>query len=90
MAMSVTSFAVPAPAVAGTCANHNDIARQLNSKFKEKRRAFGLIGTGRMMEVFVSQKGSWTMIITSANKVSCVVAAGNSWEQWKVNFDPTT
>ncbi len=90
IAVSGYSLFSPSAALAGTCAQHKDITRQLALKFKEKRRAFGLIGTGRMMEVFVSQTGSWTMVITSANKISCVVAAGSSWEQWKVKFGPTT
>lgn len=75
-------------AQAQTCRPHNELVAKLGSRFKEKRRAFGLINETRMMEVFVSKAGTWTMLVTTTDKISCVVAAGESWEQWKVLFDP--
>ena len=94
LAALVAIFAMPtiAPvqAQAALCLHHKEIVQQLSTKFKEKRRAFGLINSRRMMEVYVSKAGTWTMVVTTANKISCVVATGESWEQWKVKFGPTT
>ena len=72
------------------CGAHQKMVEQLGLRFKEKRRAFGLISNERMMEVFVSKRGSWTMLVTTTDKNACVVAAGESWEQWHVEFDPET
>jgi hypothetical protein len=30
--------------------------------------------------VFVSKKGTWTLVMTNARGISCVIGAGDSWE----------
>ncbi len=34
-----------------------------------------------MLEVFVSDSGTWTVVVTDPEGVSCVLAAGQSWEE---------
>ena len=44
----------------------------------------GLTSTGSMLEVLTSPAGgSWTVIMTMPNGVSCLVAAGENWESVK-------
>lgn len=31
------------------------------------------------MEVFVAEKGTWTIVITDLTGTSCIVAAGEAW-----------
>ena len=88
LALSPVSLAGPASAEPRACGAHDKIVKKLGSRFKEKRQAFGLINSSRMMEVFVSQSGSWTIVVTTPDKISCIVATGESWEQWKVKFGP--
>ena len=41
----------------------------------------GLANNGGVLEILVSQSSeSWTIIVTMPNGVSCLVAAGESWE----------
>jgi hypothetical protein len=34
-----------------------------------------------VLEVFVSDTGTWTVVVTDPKGVSCVLAAGQSWEE---------
>jgi hypothetical protein len=62
------------------CVDHGDLVAHLTEKFQEKQFAFGLIGHVAIMEVFVAETGSWTIIVTDVAGKSCIVAAGDNWE----------
>ena len=38
---------------------------------------------GGVLEVLSSEKGSWTILVTMPNGVSCMLATGQSWEALK-------
>ena len=44
----------------------------------------GLVSNSGVMEVYVSTQGSWTIVVTSSKGTSCVIAAGESWEDMRV------
>ncbi len=69
------------PAVAQACSKHEDIVEKLKGKFQEKQLGYGLIGNKAIMEIYASKKGSWTIIVTRSNGMSCVIAAGTDWER---------
>lgn len=55
-------------------------------RFLEVRYGETLQGAGRqtadaIMELYVSDNGSWTMIITRRDGMSCPIAAGEDWRQ---------
>ena len=63
------------------CHNAMEIAKQLNSKYDESPVAFGLQSNGNLLQVYSSEeKGTWTVVSTTPTGVSCIVAAGKSWE----------
>jgi len=76
----VTAFASAAQAQ-GRCAPHATIVKVLAGKYQENRQALGLIGDKAVMEVFISPKGTWTMLVTDQRGLSCIIAAGDAWEQ---------
>jgi predicted methyltransferase len=83
-ALSV-AFAAALPALASAqavCGPRESIVSTLGDKYQESRQALGLVGQdGRgVMELFVSKKGSWTMLMTYAKGSTCIVAAGQAWE----------
>ena len=63
------------------CAPHEDIVKVLNAKYQESQRAIGLINKKAMMEVYISVKGTWTVIVTNETGMSCVMAAGEAWDE---------
>lgn len=63
------------------CAERNNIVQTLDSQYEESPRAIGLVSKEAVLEVFVSETGTWTVVVTNPEGVSCVLAAGQSWEE---------
>ena len=70
---------------ATVCSTRTNILNKLSSQHGENPVAMGLAANGSMLEVLASNDGTWTILITSPNGTSCVVAVGDSWEALKVN-----
>ena len=59
-------------------------AEAVSERYKEAPVALGLASNGDLLEVFSSDNGStWTIIVTSPNGTSCLVAAGQDWQPAK-------
>ena len=43
----------------------------------------GLSTDGGLIEIYSSEDGTWTILITRPSGVACLVAAGDSWEELK-------
>jgi hypothetical protein len=69
------------------CVEHGDLVAHLSEKFQERQFAFGLIGHMAIMEVFVAETGTWTIIVTDVAGRSCIVAAGEHWENVVIPSD---
>ena len=68
------------PVSAQQCADRADIVAQLAAKYHESQRFIGLTESGQLVEAFAAKSGSWTILVSSANGVSCVVASGQRFE----------
>ncbi|MCZ6763301.1 MAG: hypothetical protein O7C63_00035 [Alphaproteobacteria bacterium] len=62
------------------CASRADFLDHLSANYKEAPVAMGLTANGGLLEVVASKDGSWTIIVTAPNGISCGVASGLSWE----------
>ena len=72
-----TSHAFAAP----TCAPREGLARHLAERFGEARVGVGTaMGGTRMVEVYASEEGSWSIVVTDPRGVSCFMATGQNWE----------
>jgi predicted methyltransferase len=63
------------------CSRRSDLVKILNSKYSEQLSGFGVSGQQNIVEVFVSESGSWTILMSNTIGVSCIIAAGQSWER---------
>lgn len=62
------------------CATRDGAVAQLAKKYEEQVVGRGLVKGGKtMVELFVSTKGSWTVVVTNTTGTSCIVASGESW-----------
>ncbi len=62
------------------CGDRDKIVTHLQSKYQETHRASGLESETKMVEIWTSgDSGTWTILITRANGVTCVAAAGQNW-----------
>ncbi|WP_119390297.1 hypothetical protein [Taklimakanibacter lacteus] len=63
------------------CAPHDEVIKVLNAKYQERQRAVGLINEKAMMEVYISTNGTWTMVVTNEAGLTCIMAAGEAWDE---------
>lgn len=70
-------IAIAAPIV---CGERSEVIKTLAKAYKENPTAMGLAAGGGMLEVFSSPAGSWTILVTDVNGLSCIVSAGENWE----------
>jgi hypothetical protein len=73
---------MPAPhtAMSAPCGKRTDVVRMLRDNFGETQIAHGLANTGAVAEVFISAKGTWTIVATSPNGLTCMIGSGESWQ----------
>ena len=66
---------------ARNCAPRDVVVERLANKYGEARQSVGLGANNSMVEVFAaSETGTWTITVTMANGVTCLVASGQSYE----------
>lgn len=68
------------------CGKRADIVKRLNTGFEEQRRSAGLAADGKLVEVFASKDGSWTIIFTKPGGLTCLVAVGDNWQREPLNL----
>jgi len=73
------AFAVVPARAQGTCAAYDDLAAHLDKKYGEHPVNWGLSSDGNLVEVFASDSGSWTVVVTNPRGISCIRATGESW-----------
>jgi hypothetical protein len=71
--------AVSSASAQDICAKREEIVQRLWDRWQEVLTANGLADANRLIEVFVSENGSWTIVITDASGRSCVASAGQGW-----------
>ena len=79
VALMATSFASVAEAQQ-VCGKRAEFVTRLDATYKETTSGIGLINNGAVIEVLTSMKGSWTILMTKTDGMSCVVASGQAWE----------
>ncbi len=63
------------------CAPHEKATLHIEEKFDEQVVGRGLTPNGKaMFELFVSESGSWTVLVSDPSGRSCVVAIGENWQ----------
>lgn len=78
-ALTAAFFVVPADAQM-LCGPRDALVAHLRTAFQEHRHAVALTGNGRLLEVFVAESGSWTIVVSQPDGPSCILSAGESWD----------
>jgi len=84
-------LAGPSVASAQTsCGPRDQLVKILADRYKEDPVGIGLAQPDQVLEVFASQAGTWSMVMTMPDGKACLIAAGDNWEMiTKVKGDPT-
>ena len=72
---------VPSFAMAEPCADRAEFLEVLANAYGEVPVAMGLVADGRVVEVFASGNGSWTIIVTKPTGQACGILAGEAWSK---------
>ncbi len=63
------------------CGTRHTVIEKLNRSYGEVRRGGGLAGPRAIFEIWASEEtGTWTIIKTTPNGWTCIVAVGDSWQ----------
>lgn len=73
--------AFPATAQAQmACGERKEAVASLQKDYSEAPVAIGLTANGNVVEVFTSESGTFTIIVTKPSGISCLMLSGESWE----------
>lgn len=62
------------------CATRDVVVDKLSAKYGEAFAGGGLQNTKQIFEVWFSpEKGTWTILMTRADGMSCIMASGTNW-----------
>tara|TARA_B100000315_G_C14532197_1_gene566748 strand:+ start:1171 stop:1473 length:303 start_codon:yes stop_codon:yes gene_type:complete len=65
---------------AALCGDRAEAVASLEKKYSEKPVSIGLASNGAVLEVFASEAGTFTIVMTYPNGISCLIVAGENWE----------
>ena len=79
-----------AAAQQAACFEHGKLVEVLDGRYSEEPIAAGLDSGGKLLEIFATvDRATWTMIMTTPEGTSCIVAAGEQWlSRHKPLYDP--
>ena len=84
-ALAGSAFLLAGPAASQSgpnCAPRELVVERLASRYGETRQSMGLGANNAVVEVFASEEsGSWTITVTSASGLTCLVASGQAFEE---------
>ncbi len=66
------------------CGDRDEIVSELQKSWQEQQTAIGMSNNGSMVEVFSSDTGTWTMLMTMPGGPTCMIAAGQHWDQHQI------
>lgn len=81
-ALMAVFLCAPAAAAQAVCGPYAGITKRLSDKFKERVVGRGIEAQGRMLEIWSGPEG-WTILMTSADMQSCVMAIGQKGTTWE-------
>lgn len=79
----VATFTFAWAVEAAECGPRDKIGAFLGKKWKEVRQSVALTGhqpQPLIAELFVAESGTWTLLVTNPEGISCIYIAGTAWE----------
>jgi len=79
--LGVILITTTAHSATAQCTNRAEFVAKLKEHYSEAPQNIGLMPNGSMIETFAHpETGTWTILITSPEGVSCMVASGTAYE----------
>lgn len=65
------------------CGSRDALLKQLEGGYKETPASMALAANGTVVEVTRSDRGTWTILFTNPSGITCLMAAGEYWQDLK-------
>jgi len=79
----------PAQAQNRNCAPHDTVVERLAQSYGESRQVIAMNADTSVLEVFASdESGTWTITVTKAGGLTCIVAAGQHYQHLAESMPP--
>ena len=72
---------------APVCDKREKFVQTLRKLYAEDVSSIGVTADGKLIELLVSEAGTWTMLLTTPSGRSCAITAGKQWR--RANHDPS-
>ena len=79
LTVGVIAFSVNAEAA--FCGKRDDIRKLLTDRYQESSRGVGMVSNKGVVELLISETGTWSILMTTATGSTCIVAAGHTWQE---------
>lgn len=66
------------------CGEREAVVAELAQVFQEQPMAIGQVDDRAVVEIFVSDSGTWTILATGTDGLSCIVSAGENFESTSI------
>lgn len=71
----------PAMALAEpVCSERGALVGHLGQRYQEQPTGLGLMADGNLIELLVSARGTWTLLVSRPDGTSCAIAVGDHWQ----------
>jgi hypothetical protein len=80
LSLNTSAWAAP------VCSSHDSLVKLLGNRYKEALSQYGISGHTNLVEIYVSKAGTFTILATRADGISCIIATGDSWEDQMKNL----
>ena len=89
LVFGMLATAPPAAHAQRSCGDRKSMVEQLSRTYGEARKGAGLVGQTAFFEVWASDvTGTWTILKTSPNGMTCLIASGKNWHDDQPVFTP--
>ena len=79
--LGLAAIAPTAASAQVACGARDAVVAKLSEKYGEVRRGGGLSSPTEIFEIWASEAtGSWTILKTTPNGLSCIMAVGDGWQ----------
>ena len=65
------------------CMPREMLVKNLTEKYNESVTVTGTVNDRYIMEMYVAESGTWTMVITLPDGRSCIHASGDDWDMFE-------
>lgn len=78
LGMAVSS---DASAQENVCVERAQLIERLEQRYQERQVSNGINYNGVVVEIFASAEGHFTILATSPDGISCLIASGDNWQE---------